>query len=153
MRNDILIRIITSEDYELITSLTNQLGPNVQSDIVKDQIDKILNNPDHFAFVAVLDEEVVGYIHCFNAIRLTSKPFTEICGLVVDEKERGNGIGKLLVKHVETLFNDNRKIRVRCNVKRDLAHKFYSDLGYSLSKEQMIFEKKDFKNNPLSPTQ
>jgi predicted N-acetyltransferase YhbS len=151
MRNDILIRTITPEDYKIITSLTNQLGSNVQSDIVKDQIDIILNNPDHFAFVAVLNEEVVGYIHCFNAIRLTSKPYTEICGLVVNEKERGNGIGKSLVKHVEALFNDNRKIRVRCNVKRDLAHKFYSDLAYSLNKEQKIFEKKDFDNNPLNP--
>jgi len=142
MSKDILIRTITCEDYKLITSLTNQLGSNVQTDIVKDQINTILNNPDHFAFVAVLNDEVVGYIHCFNAIRLTSKPFTEICGLVVNEKERGNGIGKLLVKHVEVLFNNNRKIRVRCNTKRKLAHKFYFDQDYSLSKEQKIFEKK-----------
>jgi GNAT superfamily N-acetyltransferase len=85
---------------------------------------------------------VLGYIHCFNALRLTSKPFNEICGLVVDEKERGKGIGKLLVKQVESLFQDNRKIRVRCNSKRKLAHKFYCDLNYTLSKEQKIFEKK-----------
>jgi len=142
MDKEIFIRPIVCEDYKLITSLTNQLGSSVLSDIVKDQIDKILDNPDHFAFVAVLNEEIVGYIHCFNAIRLTSKPFTEICGLVVNEKERGNGIGKLLVKHVEVLFNDDRKIRVRCNAKRKLAHKFYFDQDYTLSKEQKIFEKR-----------
>jgi len=142
MSNDIQIRSIKCEDYNIITNLTNQLGSNIQSDIVKDQINKILNNPDHYAFVAVLNNDVVGYIHCFNAIRLTSKPFTEICGLVVNENERGNGIGKLLVEKVENLFSDDRKIRVRCNTKRKLAHKFYFDQDYSLSKEQKIFEKK-----------
>ena len=142
MQNGVQIRQIVKEDVERITSLTNQLGSNIDSEIVLEQINNILNNPDHFAFVAIFNDEVVGYIHCFNAIRLTSNPFTEICGLVVDEKVRGNGIGRLLVQHVELLFKGNRKIRVRCNTKRNLAHKFYFDQDYSLSKEQKIFEKK-----------
>jgi GNAT superfamily N-acetyltransferase len=66
----------------------------------------------------------------------------QICGLVVNENERGQGIGRKLVKYVEALFNNNGKIRVRCNIKRELVHKFYSNLEYTLSKEQKIFEKK-----------
>ncbi|WP_457919105.1 GNAT family N-acetyltransferase [Candidatus Lokiarchaeum ossiferum] len=141
MKNEVLIRPVSLNDSEFITSLAIQLGSKVSFDVVKSQIHAILKKPDHFAFVAVVNDQVVGYIHCFTAIRLTSKPFTEIGGLVVDEKERGNGIGKLLVKHVEGLFNENRKVRVRCNSKRKLAHKFYTKLNYTVTKEQKIFEK------------
>ncbi|WP_371805553.1 GNAT family N-acetyltransferase [Candidatus Lokiarchaeum ossiferum] len=140
MKN-VKIRAISINDCDAITSLTNQLGSDVSSDVVKEQMNEILKKSDHFAFVAVLKDQVVGYIHCFTAIRLTSKPFIEICGLVVNEKERGNGIGKLLVEHIEGLFNENNKIRVRCNSKRKLAHNFYHNLNYNLRKEQKIFEK------------
>lgn len=139
--NKIIIRPIGLKDSNSITKLTNQLGASILEEIILDQIEEILRNPDHYAFVAEEDNLVVGYVHCFNAIRLTSKPFTEICGLVVDENNRGCGIGKLLVQKVETLFTDNRKIRVRCNTKRELAHKFYLKSGYSLNKDQKIFVK------------
>ena len=141
MIKEVQIREIKIEDSESITDLTNQLGSKVSSDVVSNQITEILKNPDHFAFVAIRNNIVVGYIHCFKAIRLTSNPFVEICGLVVDEVERGNGIGKLLVQKVENLELDCQKIRVRCNTKRDLAHKFYYQLNYTQKKEQKIFEK------------
>jgi predicted N-acetyltransferase YhbS len=147
MIKEVQIRGIAKEDYEPIAELTNELGANIVPETVYDQIVEIIRNPDHFAFVAIKDYEIVGYIHCFNAIRLTSKPFLEICGLIVDEKERGNGIGKLLVQKVESLYNVSGKIRVRCNSKRELAHGFYINLDYAVSKQQKIFEKKIIKNN------
>ena len=148
---EVQIRNIAIEDYESITELTNQLGSNITSNTVYDQIGEVLRNPDHFAFVALRDKKIVGYIHCFNAIRLTSKPFTEICGLIVNEEERRNGIGKLLVQKVESLNNDCGKIRVRCNYKRESAHKFYYNLNYSLNKEQKIFEKETTTSARRSP--
>ncbi len=141
MIKEVQIRDIAIEDYESITELTNQLGASIAANTVYDQIVEVLRNPDHFAFVAIRNKKIVGYIHCFNAIRLTSKPFTEICGLIVKEEERRNGIGKLLVKKVESQNSGCGKIRVRCNSKRELAHKFYYNLNYSLNKEQKIFEK------------
>jgi N-acetylglutamate synthase-like GNAT family acetyltransferase len=142
MTKEVHIREIAKEDYKSITELTNQLGANVLSDTVSDQIAEIIKNPDHFAFVAIKNERIVGYIHCFKAIRLTSKPFMEICGLIVADEERRNGIGKLLLQKVENLDNDSGKVRVRCNAKRESAHSFYDNLNFSLSKEQKIFEKK-----------
>jgi predicted N-acetyltransferase YhbS len=146
MNKEVQIREIAKEDYKSIAELTNQLGTNVLSNTVSDQIVEIIKNPDHFAFVAIKDKRIVGYIHCFNAIRLTSKPFKEICGLIVNNVERRNGIGKLLVQKVESLDNDSGKIRVRCNSKRELAHRFYANLKYSLSKQQKIFEKEITRN-------
>ena len=141
MISTVKIRQMVEGDHKSIAALTNQLGANISSQMVYNQMGEILRNPDHFAFVAMRNHHIVGYIHCFTAIRLTSQPFTEICGLIVDVNERGNGIGKLLVQRVEGLFDGNRKIRVRCNAKRESAHQFYYHLKYSLSKHQNIFEK------------
>lgn len=129
------------EDSFAVSLLTGQLSSNTFNNIVNQQIREIIANQDHDVLIALKDEEVVGYIHCFKAIRLTSKPFIEICGLVVDEKVRGNGIGRKLVEHVEKLYLNSHVIRVRCNEKRELAHKFYLGLEYEVKKEQKIFEK------------
>lgn len=87
------IRQIQIRDFESITSLASQLGSRIEEEIVQQQIEDIMQNPDHDAFVAEKNNVIIGYIHCFKAIRLTTKPFIEICGLVINEKERGNGIG------------------------------------------------------------
>ncbi len=141
MNNEILIRPILPEDFEPIALLTYQLGSETTKEIVKEQIKEIILNADHEVFVAIKNKKIVGYIHFFKAIRLTTEPFIEICGLVVDEKERGNGIGKSLVKYIEELYSKEFVIRVRCNSKRELAHKFYQILDYKLKKEQKVFEK------------
>lgn len=135
------IRPIQVIDFKEITELANQLGSVVNEQNVEDQIVEINRNPDHYSWVAIIDNKIVGYIHCFKAIRLTSKPFIEISGLIVDENYRGNKIGRQLVQKAESLI-DNGKVRVRCNAKRELAHKFYFKLDYSLNKDQKIFEKK-----------
>ncbi len=140
MEKELIIRKIKPADSESIAQLTSELGSKVDTKMVNSQILEILKTPDHYAFVAERESTVIGYIHCFRAIRLTSKPFTEICGLIVSEKERSKGIGKLLVQKVESI-NKDLKIRVRCNSKRELAHKFYANLRYKLKKEQLIFEK------------
>jgi len=141
MTNQITIRNIFIEDSQAISELVSQLGTSIDKDSVAGQIESIISNPDHFAFVAELNNKVVGYIHYFIALRLTTKPFIEICGLVVDRKERRKGIAKLLINKIDTNSNDIEKIRVRCNTKREDAHKFYYSLGFSLSKEQKIFER------------
>ena len=139
--HQIKIRVLVEEDYKSITELSNQLGSKINSETVRNQILNILGNTDHFAFVAEKDKEIVGYIHCFEAIRLTTKPFIEISGLVISDRERRNGIGSKLVKYVEKEVAIGKKLRVRCNAKRQLAHKFYYGLNYVLKKDQKIFEK------------
>ncbi len=141
MQNDIKIRQLLENDYISIAELSGQLGGKIDTDEVRKQIAEITSKADHFAFVAEMNNKVVGYIHCFVAVRLTTKPFIEIGGLVVDNSERRKGIGKLLVQEVEKICDDNQKARVRCNSKRQSAHDFYYSLDYSLSKEQKIFEK------------
>lgn len=63
--------------------------------------------------------------------RLATSPFAEIGGLIVNEEFRKRGIGRKLVNHFEEQIKEVENIRVRCNEKRNLAHKFYLTLNYS----------------------
>ena len=62
MIKEVQIREIAKEDYKSITELTNQLGANILSNTVSDQIVEIIKNPDLFAFVAIKDKRIVGYM-------------------------------------------------------------------------------------------
>jgi len=69
--------------------------------------------------------------------------YAEIVSLVVSEKERGNGIGAGLLREAEKWASQRvNKIRVRANVVRDDAHKFYSRQGYEHTKSQKVFIKR-----------
>ncbi|MEZ5082290.1 MAG: GNAT family N-acetyltransferase [Bacteroidales bacterium] len=142
MTHDIQIREIKETDANSIVELSEQLGYTIETSIVSDQISNILSNKNHFCFVATNNKKVIGFIHGFLAIRLTSPPFMEIAGLIVSEDFRNIGIGSKLVRHIESLYTECASTRVRCNVKRSEAHKFYLNLGYSDKKVQNVFEKR-----------
>lgn len=132
------IRPIELTDAEAVSELSNQLGYLISSSKIKEQLKIILEEKTHYVFVAVKNNLIIGYVHCFKAIRLTSSPFIEIAALVVNENERGNGIGKLLIQSCEQV--SELPIRVRCNTKRELAHQFYLKNSYKVLKEQKVFE-------------
>lgn len=84
-------------------------------------------------YVAVVDLEVVGYIH-FDIINMTYYDFDicEICDICVSEKFRRKGIGKLLC---EAVFEDCKKrdinhFSVTASFKNESAISFYKKLGF-----------------------
>ena len=85
MKNNINIRELTSSDIKAISELITQLGYSVEIPTLKDQIEIISSNESHWAYVAIYDDKVVGYIHGFFAHRITSEPFAEISSLAVDK--------------------------------------------------------------------
>ena len=133
---------ITEDDADAITTLSKQLGYLLRSEETVQNIREVLADKDHAAFVACMDNQVVGWIHVLRAIRIESKPFIEIGGLVVDENHRKLGIGKLLVNKAKEWTKEKHidKLRVRCNRKRAESHEFYYALGFIEMKEQKVFE-------------
>ena len=65
-------------------------------------------------------------------------PHCEINGLVIDEKYRGKGVGKLLIEKVKQWAKEkgNDTLSLHCNVKRTGAHLFYEHLGFKEIKQQ-----------------
>ena len=135
-------RNLKIEDSEAITSLSKQLGyPGTRLE-TETRINALLIHPDHCAFVAVMEQTIIGWIHGFYTIRLQSEPFLEIGGLVVDENYRNQQVGRKLVEQVKEwgIKKGVSKLRVRCQTKRTETHRFYQKIGFTQTKEQKVFD-------------
>ena len=138
----VLIREINIQDSAVIAGLTGQLGYKTTVAETTSLITEIKNRNEDLALVAVKDNNIVGWIHAFRAVRLQSGHFVEIGGLVIDEQHRGQGIGNLLIERVKEWSRRQHiaTIKVRCSTKRLASHRFYLAQGFTEVKEQKIFE-------------
>lgn len=136
------IRVITEEDAESVAWLSTQLGYESNTKQTSARIKQINNSNENCAFVALIENKVVGWIQGFYTLRVESDPFVEIGGLIVDENYRNLKIGKLLIENVNTWAKKHqvKKIKVRCNIKRTESHQFYEQIGFKENKQQIAFE-------------
>ncbi|MBN4071450.1 GNAT family N-acetyltransferase [Crocinitomix catalasitica] len=141
MKSVVEIRNASLGDLSSIVELLNQLGYSMNKKDLHDSVETIVKAENHYLYLAIIHGRSVGLLHAFYTARLTKSPFVEISALVVKEDERGKRIGRLLVEKIEVDTNTKFGLRVRCNVNRQGAHKFYSNLGYSIVKEQKVFHK------------
>lgn len=140
---EILIRKAKIKDAVPISKLSNELGYMADISSTKNRLETILQLNDHKVFTAFVNGSIIGWIHGFYTLRIESDAFIEIGGLVVGEKYRRKGIGQLLVDSVMNWAKskDCKKVRVRCNTLRTDSHTFYEQIGFTLNKEQKIFDK------------
>lgn len=138
---DIVIREISVNDAKAVNRLSHQLGYPLTIDETIENIQRVIQSPDHTAFVAESDNQVVGWIGASQSIMIELMPHCEINGLVIDQEFHGKGIGKLLIEKVKHWAKEqgNRKISLRCNVKRVEAHSFYRHIGFKDVKQQTNF--------------
>jgi len=66
-----------------------------------------------------------------------------LCGLVVDEEWRGQGIGRALLKAAEAWARERNcsAMYVRTNAVRHSAHAFHRQFGYQQVKTSLTFTK------------
>ena len=141
---EIFIRSIAEQDAEAINALSTQLGYAMPIEQTLANIRSVLGTKGHSAFVAIFENKIIGWIGVAEALQIESAPFCEIRGLIVDERYRGRGIGKLLIEKVKQWSKEtgNKALRLRCNMTRKEAHLFYQHLGFKEIKEQKVFEMK-----------
>jgi GNAT superfamily N-acetyltransferase len=139
---EIVVRKISKEDVAAVTALNHQLGYPLSVDQTLQNINAVMENKDHDAFVAVHKNNVIGWIGVARAIQIETLPYCEIRGLIVDDKYRKHGIGKMLIEKAKQWAKEkgNDKLRLRCNVIRTEAHLFYQHLGFKEIKQQKVFE-------------
>ncbi len=137
------VREAKKEDAGVLNDLSRQLGYPRTLEETKRHLDAILSNDTETVFVVTDNGTVIAWMHIFYTIRLESGSFCELGGLVVDEQYRGRGIGKILVeKAMEwTASRSAPVLRLRSNVIRGDAHRFYRRLGFTESKEQKVFDR------------
>ena len=138
------IRSARPEDAPALAALAGELGYPARAGDIELRIVERLDDPDLAVFVAEEDGVVVAWIDVADRETLYGGRNAEIQGLVITELRRRGGIGSALVEHAEE-WARRRGIgvmRVRSRSDRDGAHGFYADLGYSVTKNQTVFEKR-----------
>jgi len=138
-----MIRPATGMDAEAIAILSGQLGYPSTADEIRTRLGEIRARGEGKVLVAELNGVVRGWVHVFGARVLESQPHAEVGGLVVEEGSRGRGIGRQLIEAAEewAASMGYARLRVRSNVVRESAHRFYQALGYPHIKRQAVFEK------------
>jgi len=140
---DVSVVPATPQHAEAITALSIQLGYQTTVAETAERLSVLGRSNYDVVYVALLEHHlVVGWMHVYYAVRVEGPPFCEIGGLVVDQNWRSKGIGSVLVEQAK-LWSRKKgcvSLRVRSNVTRTAAHKFYLREGFVHLKEQKVLE-------------
>jgi GNAT superfamily N-acetyltransferase len=137
------LRPARPEDAEALAGLCGQLGYPSDTAQVTARLRSIASRPDHAVLVVAEDGRLLGWVHVFVSRLLEAEPRAEIGGLVVDEAVRGRGLGRALVRAARAWAGGMgvSLMRVRSNVTRERAHRFYGREGFRETKRQSVFER------------
>jgi GNAT superfamily N-acetyltransferase len=139
----VAVRQMEPRDAAEVALLISELGYERAAEEVLTWIEG-LGRDRQTAYVASIDDKVVGWIEVSIACRLQTGPHGLIGGLVVKEGFRGSGIGRRLCEQAEawTWQQQMDTLRVTSRNTRSDAHRFYLRDGYRQVKTSLVFEKK-----------
>ena len=144
MTDDVLIRRATAADAEALAGLSSQLGYPATPEAIVARLAVSAGQSHRSVFVACLPGgAVAGYIDLGVIQHLQSDAHVDIQGLVIDSAARNRGIGVRLLEQAEAWAKTHNvaTIRVRSNVIRTDAHRFYEREGYIREKTSAVFRK------------
>lgn len=141
---DILIREVQLEDYISIYRLNcDEMGYDYPVEKTKEKLAGfILSNQDKI-YVAVWDDEIVGYVHANDYDTTYMSHMKNIMGIAVDASHKRQGIGRKLLEKVEEWAKETgaEGVRLVSGSTRVDAHTFYRSCGYSGDKMQLNLKK------------
>jgi GNAT superfamily N-acetyltransferase len=143
LKERVAIRVVRADDAETVAALSASFGYPASASEMRSRIKELADNKDRMAFAAVLQGVVVGWVDAAVERHLQSKPVVVIGGLVVRNDMRGKRIGQRLCDAVEqwAVQIGIAAVRVRSQLKRADAHRFYLRDGYTQVKISAVFEK------------
>ncbi|MDY4363410.1 GNAT family N-acetyltransferase [Lactococcus lactis] len=139
-----MIRKAEMKDYLDIARLSGVLGYPISEVAVKKNLARILKDADHEFLVFELGERVTAFIEAeIYAPVYAEQVMLNVLGLVVDEKNQGQGIGAQLLNALEekAKAREIKVIRLNSGVQRNEAHQFYEHQGYTSNHSQKRFLK------------
>src|SRR3979490_533972 len=137
------IRLLTADDAEAAAELSRELGYPSPAEDLRERIEELSGTADRVAFAAVIDGQIVGWIDAAMERHLQYAASAVIGGLVVRGDMGGVGVGRRLCVEVEEWARSKSVavVRVRSQIKREDAHRFYLRDGYRKVKTSLVFEK------------
>ena len=138
------IQIADISHAPAITRLSREaLGYDYPEAATAENLASILESPGDRVFVALIQVEVVGYVHACDYQVLYAPAMKNIMGIAVDASHRREGIGTALLTAVENWAQQSGAAGVRLvsGASRAQAHLFYRSLGYGDGRQQRNFKK------------
>ena len=138
------IRTAVVADAAEVARLADQLGYPATDEAMAERLAGLLERPDHRVWVAQdAAGRAIGWLHASVRRVLESAQYVEVEGLVVDETQRGARIGERLMEQAIGWARSlgMPRVRVRSNVLRADAHRFYLRLGFRRVKDQAVLER------------
>ena len=138
------IRPCREEDAPFLYTLNrDEMGYDFPAEETAQNLKRLLDDPRSKIYVAVVDEQVVGYIHAADYDLLYAPHMKNILGIAVVKRYRNCGIGRALLQAVESWSGDTgaSAVRLVSSESRTGAHAFYRSCGYSNEKTQLNFKK------------
>lgn len=138
-----VLRRAEARDAGDVAHLATQLGYPTDAESMRERLEAAQVSGQRDVIVAERDGRVRGWIEVIIVESVASDPFAEIHGLIVDETERGGGLGARLVAAAEAwaVQRGMQRMRVRSNVARERTRKFYEKHGYVVTKVSNVFDK------------
>ena len=148
MPENLIFREVQIDDAPSLAPLMDQLGYPIDEKILSENIQKYLCLPTQKAWVTESAGQVVGCI----AVAITDYfhrhgSFLRVIAMIVDQKHRRLGIGKILMNIAEKFAREQgcSHIELTSGMHREKlgSHKFYQSLGYiELNEIKKYFAKK-----------
>jgi GNAT superfamily N-acetyltransferase len=137
------IRPATLGDVAVIAGLTGQLGYPATESELRARLEGILTSDEHALLVATDDDRPIGWVHVAVERGLEASGVACLRGLIVDERHRSKGIGRLLIQAAEDWARARgcEVVIVRTRITRERAHRFYRREGFELMKTSHVFGK------------
>lgn len=137
------IRPARAGDAAALADLSAQLGYAVDESEMGVRLARVRAQRMGEVFVAEVDARVVGWTHVVPRLQLEDPAHAELAGLVVADGMRSAGVGAALLAAAEDWARAEgfALMRVRSNILRERAHRFYERAGYCRVKRQAVFHK------------
>ena len=141
--SDSPLRIRTAQlgDASDVAGLLDKLGYPCTREEAADRISHVLHDPRSTLLLGEIDGKVCGLVAMDTRYSITrGADLARISALVVSPDSSRQGIGRQLLREVETVARLARAVRleVTSNASREGAHQFYVDCGYSEGSRHFI---------------
>ena len=126
-------------DYDKMADLAEQLRYPSTGKQVRMRLDAMANSSHYAVYVAELPGgQIGGWIGLYVFRSVEQDSCAGISGLIIDQRFRSRGIGKVLLDAAEKWARSRgcNAISVHSNVTRERAHQFYARNGYEHIKTQ-----------------
>jgi GNAT superfamily N-acetyltransferase len=137
------VRVARIGDAERVAQLSGELGYPSSTEDIRQRLRDLDASSDDAVLVADVEGRVAGWVHVGRVLSVEYDALAEVRGIVVDSTARSRGIGAALLHAAEdwAMRAGLREIRVRSQLMRQRAHRFYLERGYEERKRQVVFVK------------